>query len=86
MTDLEIHEKIQQQISQLPPEQLSLVSEFLDSLLTKNTVNQKQLRRISPIKRGKKAGDLLQYAGTWQGDDLEDCLRFVEETRSQTQF
>ena len=86
MTDLELHQKIQQQISQLPQEQLSLVSEFLDSLLTKNTLTQKQLRRIPPIKRGKKAGDLLQYTGTWQGDDLEDCLRFVKETRSQTQF
>jgi hypothetical protein len=86
MTDLELHQKIEQQISQLPTEQLGLVSDFLDSIQAKNTVNQTPLRRISPIKRGKKAGDLLRYAGTWHGDDLEDCLRLVEETRSQTQF
>lgn len=86
MTYLELHQKIEQQISQLPLEQLSLVSDFLDSIQEKSTVNQRPLRRISPIKRGKKAGDLLHYAGTWHGDDLEDCLRLVEETRSQTQF
>jgi hypothetical protein len=86
MTYLELHQKIEQQISQLPPEQLSLVSDFLDSIQEKSTVNQRPLRRISPIKRGKKAGDLLHHTGTWHGDDLEDCLRLVEETRSQTQF
>ena len=59
---------------------------FLTLFRKKNTVNPHPLRRISPIKRGKKAGDLLHYAGTWHGDDLEDCLRLVEETRSQTQF
>ena len=86
MTYLELHQKVEQQISQLAPEQLSLVSDFIDSIQEKSTVNQRPLRRISPIKRGKKAGDLLNYTGTWHGDDLEDCLRLVEETRSQTQF
>ncbi|WP_242046464.1 hypothetical protein [Cylindrospermum sp. FACHB-282] len=79
MTDLELHQKIEQQISQLPPEQLSFVSDFLDSIQAKSTVNQPPLRRISPVKRGNKAGDLLRYAGTWHGDDLEDCLRLVIE-------
>ncbi|MEA5513130.1 hypothetical protein [Nodularia sp. UHCC 0506] len=86
MNYLDLHQKIEQQISELPPEQLALVSDFLDSLQPKITVNERQLRRISPIKRGKKAGDLLRYAGTWHGNDLEDCLRLVEETRSQAQF
>ncbi|MFM5943806.1 MAG: hypothetical protein ACKO87_15310 [Dolichospermum sp.] len=86
MTYLELHQKIEQQISQLAPEQLSLVSDFIDYIQEKSTVNQRPLRRISPIKRGKKAGDLLHYTGTWHVDDLEDCLRLVEETRSQTQF
>ncbi|MBU7584075.1 MAG: hypothetical protein KAF91_14380 [Nostoc sp. TH1S01] len=86
MTYLEIRQKIEQQLAQLPPDQLSLVSDFLASLQTRNNISQRQLRRLPPIKRGSKAVDLLQCAGTWEGDDLEECLHFVHETRSKAQF
>ncbi len=86
MTYPELRQKIEQQLAQLPPDQLSLVSDFLDSLQTKSTISQRPLRRLAPIKRGTKAGDLLKFAGTWQGNDLEDCLRSVYETRSKAQF
>jgi hypothetical protein len=32
------------------------------------------------------AGSLLKYAGTWEGDDLDECLRLVYATRSKAQF
>jgi hypothetical protein len=86
MTYPELRQKIEQQLAQLPPEQLSLVSDFLDSLQSKSTISQRPLRRLAPIKRGTKAGELLKCAGTWQGNDLEDCLRLVKETRSKAQF
>ncbi|MEI2580451.1 hypothetical protein [Scytonema sp. PRP1] len=86
MTYPELRQKIEQQLAQLPPEQLSLVSDFLDSLQSKSTMSQRPLRRLAPIKRGTKAGELLKFAGTWQGNDLEDCLRLVKETRSKAQF
>lgn len=86
MTYPELRQKIEQQLAQLPPEQLSLVSDFLDSLQSQSTISHRPLRRLAPIKRGTKAGELLKFAGTWQGNDLEDCLRLVKETRSQAQF
>ncbi|MUG97282.1 hypothetical protein F7734_35120 [Scytonema sp. UIC 10036] len=86
MTYPELRQKIEQQLAQLPSEQLSLVSDFLDSLTNKSTINQRPLRRLAPIKRGTKAGDLLKFAGTWQGNDLEECLRSVKESRSKAQF
>ena len=39
-----------------------------------------------PIRRGAKLGDLLEFAGTWAGDDLEDCLDSVYATRSKASF
>ncbi|HLP91165.1 MAG TPA: hypothetical protein VK184_21625 [Nostocaceae cyanobacterium] len=42
--------------------------------------------RLIPVKRGKKAGELVKLAGTWQGDDLADCLKFVHENRSRAKF
>jgi hypothetical protein len=32
------------------------------------------------------ARSLLQFAGTWEGDDLEECLQLVYETRSKARF
>lgn len=85
MTYPELRQKIEQQLAQLTDDQLSLASDFLDSLTSKSTINQRPLRRLAPIKRGTR-GDLLKFAGTWQGNDLEDCLREVKETRSKAQF
>jgi hypothetical protein len=33
-----------------------------------------------------RANDLLKYAGTWEGDDLEECLAEVYKTRGETVF
>jgi hypothetical protein len=86
MTYLELRQKIEQQLAQLPPDQLSVVSDFLDSLQNKRSISHRTLRRLPPVKRGSKGVDLLKLAGTWQGNDLEECLRFVHETRSKAQF
>jgi predicted transcriptional regulator len=49
-------------------------------------IKQQPLRRAEPIRRGATAQDLLKFAGTWQGDDLEECLKLVYETRSKSTF
>ena len=36
--------------------------------------------------RQSTGADLLKFAGTWEGNDLEDCLRLVYQTRSQVEF
>ncbi len=86
MTYTELKQKVEQQLTQLSPNELSLVSNFLDSLQDKSPDNKRSLRRMAPLTRGMKPGDLLKFAGTWQGDDLEKCLQFVKDTRSKTEF
>ena len=86
MTYSELREKVEQQISQLPLERLFLVSSFIDSIETKGDTSNKQFRRIPPLKRNKKASDLLRHAGTWQGDDLTECLDFARKPRSNGHF
>lgn len=81
MTPLELRQKIDRQLEILLPEQLALVSAFLDTLQS-----SRPLRKLAPIKRGKKAIDLVQFAGTWQGDDLEECRQFVRDNRTQAEF
>jgi hypothetical protein len=83
MTYSELRKKVEHQISQLPLERLFLVSSFINSIEAKEDASNNQFRRILPLKRNKKARDLLRHAGTWQGDDLTECLDFVRETRSK---
>lgn len=32
------------------------------------------------------AGSLLKFAGKWEGDDIEECMEMVRNTRSKIQF
>lgn len=50
MTYPELRQKIEQKLAQLSPEQLSLVSHFLDFLQCKSTIRQRPLRRLALIK------------------------------------
>lgn len=36
--------------------------------------------------RGSKAGDLLKFAWTWVGKDLEECLQAVYDNWSEAEF
>jgi hypothetical protein len=54
--------------------------------IVRQEIDSSPVRKMSPIKRGKTGQDLLKLAGTWRGDDLEDCLKAVRGDRSQSQF
>lgn len=69
----------------LSPQERQLLAAKLQAIVAEETPTP-QPQHAEPILRGAKAGDLLQFAGTWEGDDLEDCLRLVYKTRSQAEF
>lgn len=58
-------------ISQIPEKPGNSQSSNSDSNLNKNKSTAK---------------DLLKFAGTWHGDDLEECLEEVYKTRGETTF
>jgi hypothetical protein len=41
---------------------------------------------LRPAHGPSTAKSILQYAGTWEGDDLEECLELVYATRSKAKF
>ncbi|MDF5718443.1 MAG: hypothetical protein PUP93_32410 [Rhizonema sp. NSF051] len=49
-------------------------------------IKQRGDRSQSVIRRGYTGEDLLRFAGTWHGDDLEECLAFLRATRSKAKF
>jgi hypothetical protein len=97
MTPTEIRHKLHQQIDQLPLDLLLLAADFLDFLKFKRTKASDSTEALAqfsrptadsdePILTGSTGADLLQFSGTWQGDDFEQCLQSVYETRSPAQF
>ncbi|MEH1997340.1 MAG: hypothetical protein V7L00_00930 [Nostoc sp.] len=136
MTMLERRRQLQQQIAQLPDDQLTQVKQYLAFLGFQKTVSsqsevtkspstgasilasleqahtppdspledeilaqspedfaakiaeikQRGDRSQSVIRRGSTGQDLLKFAGTWDGDDLEECLAFLDATRSKAKF
>ncbi|MCM0591189.2 MAG: hypothetical protein KA716_13555 [Gloeotrichia echinulata DEX184] len=49
-------------------------------------IKQRGDRSQSMIRRGSTGQNLLKFAGTWHGDDLEECLAFLHATRSKAKF
>lgn len=86
MNMIQLRQKIDHQLNSLSPQWLVLISNFLDSIQTLTTKSELPTSEQSIIKRNKQAKDLLKYANSWQGDDIEACLDFVIETRSESQF
>lgn len=94
MTPTEIRQELHQQIDQLPSDLLLLVVEFLEFLKFKRAKGPDSSASLldldieagEPVLTGSTGADLMQFAGTWQGDDFEDCLQSVYETRSPAEF
>ena len=86
MNVTQLRQKIDHQLNSLPPQWLVHISNFLDSLQALTTGAEIPDTQPTAIRRDKHAQDLLKHAHTWQGDDLEACLDFAIETRSESQF
>ncbi len=42
--------------------------------------------RLSELEDKQQSDDLLAFAGTWAGDDLEQCLEEVYASRTEAVF
>jgi hypothetical protein len=86
-----IKEQLLIAIESTPEPILEQILDYLEYLKTRATNPTTRASKVpiedgEPILRGSKAKDLLKFAGTWQGDDFEECLQLVYDTRSQAEF
>ena len=64
------------------PAEAAIESKRRQATLTKESLTEDR----SSEERRSTGEDLLAFAGTWDGDDFEDCLAAVVETRSLARF
>jgi len=102
MNTFEIRQQITQSLEDISPEYLALVADFVEFLRYKQlhttTIPQDEpspatldkpeiiISNSSPSLRGSTAKDLLEFAGTWEGDDIRECLQLVHDSRAPLEF
>jgi hypothetical protein len=90
MTDSDTRQKVLHEVAQLPDDQLMLVANFIEFLKSRRSESPSTQAAASlddqPILTGSTAADLLQFAGTWQGDDFEECLQSMYDARLPVEF
>ena len=60
---------------------------FHEELLKRFALDHKAfLEKLSAKSNTSSVSTLLKYAGTWTGNDLEDCLRDVIHSRGEAHF
>jgi hypothetical protein len=81
-----------QELETASNEVISETINFVQFLKTKPPLNQNIPvpdtnigEQAPPVKKGT-VGDLLQFAGKWQGDDAQECLDMVYATRSRASY
>ena len=77
-----------QEIETLPPELFAQALDLIRAIKTSHT--EKELQEHTQSSKddfhGSTAQDLLEFAGTWEGDDIRECLRLVHDTRMPLEY
>ena len=81
-----IKEQLLQEIKSSSDNLLEQTLDFLRFLKTKEKENLKTHEEKLISSTGKNLVKHLKEIGAWSGDDLEECLKTVKETRSRARF
>jgi hypothetical protein len=79
MNTIELRQKIEQNLAEISPENLKIVAEFVEFMKNKELINSAEIINYKPAS----GRSILRHAGKWVGDDLEECLEMVYETRGK---
>lgn len=84
MDAAQLRQTIQQQLEQLSSDRLRTVADFI-SFLNQREANEKAEQQPNASNFRPPTQSLLNQTQTWVGDDFEDCLETVYQSRSPLQ-
>lgn len=73
-------------MSSIKEELLQTIETAPESAIELTLIYLKTLLQNQPSLRPGSERSILSHAGKWQGDDFEECLQSVYDTRSEAQF
>ena len=77
MDNLELRQQIEQDLAAITTDNLEIIAEFI------KFIKDRQELHPESSYRPASSHSFLRHAGTWVGDDLEDCIQVVYETRGK---
>lgn len=82
-----LKEQLIQEIETMPDEILAEILDFAGFIKYKRTQQNlvPQLQTALPYRQAS-GRSILKCAGTWQGDDFEECLEMVYTSRGKAKF
>ncbi|MGK7874534.1 MAG: hypothetical protein AB4426_14870 [Xenococcaceae cyanobacterium] len=84
MNTSELRQQIEKKLSEISPDNLKIIAEFVDFIKEKQEKNKSTSEAIT--YKPASGRSILCHAGTWVGDDLEYCLHLVYETRGKVKI
>ncbi len=81
-----IKEQLLQEIESTPDTLLAETLDFLRFLKTKQDLEKPEAAESQQPYRPASGRSILKHAGTWAGDDLEECPQQVYATRGKAKF
>ena len=87
-----IKEQITQELEKLPEPLLQEILDFVQFIQVQRKISISENNQpVRPLisehtLTGSTAQDLLEFAGTWEGSDIRECLELVHESRMPLEF
>lgn len=83
MNTVELRKQIEQNLLQISPQNLKTIAKFVEFIKQQeNDQNIHPLLSETIAYKPASGQSVLRHASQWVGDDLEDCLDFVNQTKS----
>jgi hypothetical protein len=81
MSPLELRQRLHAELDQIPEVELPKVQQYFTELAIPTTH-----ATLMTVATGSSLLAALKSMGAWQGDDLQDCLQAVYDSRSPAKF
>jgi hypothetical protein len=81
MSSLELRQRLHDELDRVPEVELPKIQQYLFELTNPSTG-----RALPRVATGASLLAAVKSMGTWQGDDLQDCLQAVYDNRSPAKF
>ncbi|CCQ64675.1 hypothetical protein CWATWH0402_4487 [Crocosphaera watsonii WH 0402] len=76
---MDLQQQITEELSTITVDNLKIIAEFVKFIKQKQEIDL-----LEPINYRRASGSsILSHAGTWEGDDLEECLELMYQTRGK---
>jgi hypothetical protein len=84
MNASELRRQIEENLSHISSDKLQVIAEFVEFIKNKQETTQSPSEMVS--YKPASGRSILRHAGTWMGNDLENCFQLVSQTRGKVKI